>query len=96
MGSQEEILYREIWRQKVDREHDLAADGDLRTVAALQMIDRGNRLLDVGCGEGTLAYRLRGQFREVHGIDISKEAIRSGRVRNGESHSRQREGELLR
>ena len=79
MGSQEEILYREIWRQKVDREHDLAADGDLRTVAALQMIDRGNRLLDVGCGEGTLAYRLRGQFREVHGIDISKEAIRFAR-----------------
>ena len=79
MGSQEEILYREIWRQKVDREHDLAADGDLRTVAALQMIDRGNRLLDVGCGEGTLAYRLREQFREVHGIDISKEAIRFAR-----------------
>lgn len=79
--SAEDKLYAEIWEEKIRREPDLEADGALRTNAALQAIERGNRLLDVGCGEGSLALHLKTRFNEVHGIDISAEAVRLAQQR---------------
>jgi methionine biosynthesis protein MetW len=82
MKSAEEELYREIWREKILREPDISADGELRTKAAASVIGRGARFLDIGCGEGTLAARVRDRFTEVHGIDISEEAVRLA-IKNG-------------
>lgn len=82
MKSAEEELYREIWREKILREPDVSADGELRTKAAASMIGRGARFLDIGCGEGTLATRVRNLFTEIHGIDISEEAVQLA-IKNG-------------
>jgi methionine biosynthesis protein MetW len=82
MKSVEEELYGEIWRQKILREPDVAADGESRTNAAASRIGGGARFLDIGCGEGTLATRVRKLFTEIHGIDISEEAVQLA-IRNG-------------
>jgi methionine biosynthesis protein MetW len=74
--SAEDRLYADIWEQKKVREADLGADGSLRRTAALPLLEGGETLLDVGCGEGTLAAMAREKFRAVHGIDISHEAVR--------------------
>ena len=74
--SAEERLYEQIWKNKVVREVcDLTADGTLRRDAALPLLASGSRLLDVGCGEGTLALQAREKFNEVYGVDISREAV---------------------
>ena len=75
MRSAEEQLYQEIWKQKILREPDLSLDGELRTTAAIKILGSGRRFLDIGCGEGTLAARVRSQFTEIHGIDISHETV---------------------
>ncbi len=79
--SAEEKLYDEVWKNKVVREAaDLTADGSLRRNAALPLLGRGVRLLDLGCGEGTLAAFVRDRFQEVHGVDISEEAVQRARA----------------
>lgn len=42
---------------------------------ALSLLDRGDKLLDVGCGNGSLVCRARDKFDEVYGIDISSSRI---------------------
>ncbi len=76
MSQVEDRFYQTIWREKIAREQDLAADGNLRVDAALPLLDRGQRLLDIGCGEGTLGSRASGLFAEVHGVDIADDAVR--------------------
>ncbi len=83
MTGAEERLYNEIWKEKVVREAaDLARDGELRGSAAERLIGSGERLLDIGCGEGSMARRLKDRFHELHGIDISPEAVKLA-VQNG-------------
>ncbi len=76
----EERLYDEIWQAKGAREaDDIAADGALRRNAALPLLGTGKRLLDVGCGEGSLAVAARHLFHELHGVDITASAVERAR-----------------
>lgn len=75
MMKAEERLYREIWEHKVTTKDDLAAEGSLRVSGALTLIDPGEKLLDVGCGEGTLGTLVSSRYKEVHGVDISPVAV---------------------
>ncbi len=52
---------------------------NLRVDAAVRALSPGDRLLDLGCGAGTLGLALRGKFREVYGIDISMTAVQAAR-----------------
>ena len=36
---------------------------------------RGQRLLDIGCGDGTFTIMVGSEFREVHGVDVQPENI---------------------
>lgn len=45
-----------------------------RYEAALHMApEKGKRVLDVGCGNGTVLYNLRNRFDELHGIELIPE-----------------------
>ncbi len=58
---------------------------------ALSLLDGGEKLLDVGCGSGSLMFKARDRFKEVYGIDISpsriKEAQKSAIMKFGESNN---------
>jgi methionine biosynthesis protein MetW len=52
-----------------------------RIPAALSLLEPGNRLLDLGCGDGTLlALARRSRFREVHGVDVAPAVILRARA----------------
>lgn len=78
-GSKERDLYRAIWEPKLEREaaEGLYGGGNLRVDAALHALPSGEKLLDVGCGSGVFGGLLlaRGMYTEVHGLDISDEAV---------------------
>jgi ubiquinone/menaquinone biosynthesis C-methylase UbiE len=42
---------------------------------ASSFLDSGGKLLDVGCGSGSLVFKVRERFEEVCGIDISPARI---------------------
>lgn len=46
-----------------------------REDVALSLLDGGDKLLDVGCGNGSLVLKARDKFNEVYGIDISPTRI---------------------
>lgn len=39
------------------------------------------RLLDVGCGYGAFLARFRGEFEELHGVEVAAQAVDGGRAR---------------
>ena len=53
------------------RWHPLGAD------IVLQMLknEKGKRVLDVGCGDGDLLFKLQDNFKELYGIDIAQNRI---------------------
>ena len=46
-----------------------------RVDKALRLLLPGQRMLDVGCGAGSLAAEARRRFAEVHGVDVSEVAV---------------------
>lgn len=58
--------------RKVCKKFDLSRE-DL----ALNLLEnRGGKLLDIGCGEGSLILKARERFNEVYGVDISPSRIK--------------------
>jgi len=43
---------------------------------AFEMLDPGEKLLDVGCGDGELVFRAKSKYRIVSGIDVSESRIK--------------------
>ena len=49
---------------------------DDREEACVKWVTGGERLLEIGFGDGNLLYTLSKQFTEVHGVEISKNRFR--------------------
>jgi 2-polyprenyl-3-methyl-5-hydroxy-6-metoxy-1,4-benzoquinol methylase len=64
-------------------------DLGLRRRFLLEHIQEGERVLDVGCSEGSFAAELASAGAEVVGIDIAAEPLRRARVRHPELDLRQ-------
>ena len=45
----------------------------------LSFLDGGEKLLDVGCGSGSLMFKARDKFKEVYGIDISPSRVEAAK-----------------
>ena len=57
-------------------------DPDFRELAAAARIGvdfRGSRVLDVGCGDGRVAFRIADRAASVVGIDVDEERIETAR-----------------
>ena len=65
------------------------ADLGLRRAFLLEHVQAGERVLDVGCGEGHLAAELARAGAEVGGIDVAAEPLRRARLRHPELDLRQ-------
>jgi ubiquinone/menaquinone biosynthesis C-methylase UbiE len=59
-------------------------DFDLRRRFLLERVVAGERVLDVGCGEGWFAVELARAGAEVVGIDVAEEPLRRARTRDSE------------
>jgi len=55
-------------------------DWDRYTVAE-QLIDPGERILDIGCGEGYLLRKLKDKFEELYGMDVSPSRLREAEAK---------------
>jgi methionine biosynthesis protein MetW len=60
--------------------------GNFRALKSRARLKAGERFLDVGCGGGEFAAAARSQFREVHGVDISSEAVAAAQARGVTAH----------
>jgi methionine biosynthesis protein MetW len=54
---------------------DVYFPAGMRQETALRLVERGERLLDVGCGRGAVAAALSTRFDEVHGVDGDEESL---------------------
>jgi methionine biosynthesis protein MetW len=66
-------IYDAIWERKQSGA-DRIAPGS-RAAVALELIGSGERVLDLGCGDGTLGVALMSRYKEVYGADISDRAV---------------------
>lgn len=60
-------------------------DWDRYTVTE-RLIDSGQRILDIGCGEGYLLRKLKDKFKELHGLDIAPSRLREAEGKIKELH----------
>lgn len=76
--------FESLWRQKLESgaATTYIPGANLRVDKALHVLGEGNRILDIGCGSGLLLGQLKSRFKELHGVDISREAVAVAR-RNG-------------
>jgi SAM-dependent methyltransferase len=77
MNGDRRAHFDEVWRLK-----QLAPDsptgirGNQRAIRALELLSSGDALLDVGCGNGAFGEAAAERFRDVHGVDITADAVR--------------------
>ena len=60
-----------LFLRKIFKKSDLHRE-DL----VLSMLKGGGKFLDVGCGSGSLAFKVRKMFNEVYGVDVSPSRIK--------------------
>jgi len=81
-------IYEQHWqarnaRNDGDNSNKLFPNEIFDSVAAI--LNRGKRLLDVGCGSGAFMELVNAKFDEVHGCDISETALREATKRGMKS-----------
>jgi 2-polyprenyl-6-hydroxyphenyl methylase/3-demethylubiquinone-9 3-methyltransferase len=83
--------HEDLWRQLPE---GLApSDFQLRLRFLLDRVNVGERVLDVGCGEGRFAAELARAGAHVVGIDVAEEPLRRARARHPELDLRLVDGE---
>lgn len=76
----EEEIYKRIWKNKKIKESKDIEKGS-RGDVAFRLLDTGNKLLDIGCGDGTFCEMAEKRYKEVYGVDISEDALETARNR---------------
>src|SRR3989344_1576433 len=51
---------------------ELAPNYHMRLKRVIELAGSGERVLDVGCGDGFLALQLKKNFKEVYGVDVNE------------------------
>ncbi|MCD6429448.1 methyltransferase domain-containing protein, partial [bacterium] len=55
-----------------------------RYTAAEWLIESGERILDIGCGEGYMLRKLSGKFKELYGLDTSPSRLQEAEAKTKE------------
>jgi methionine biosynthesis protein MetW len=79
MKTQAYESYESIWARKLSGDFE---SGRARIVSQLVPSETGDRLLDIGCGNGEMGKYFVARYREVHGIDISDTVLQAA-IENG-------------
>ena len=78
---EQQSFYDVGWRGELDRGKEQR--GNLRTnldfLAQTNLLQPEDKILEIGCGIGTIVAELAGQGRDIRGTDISQVAIEYGR-----------------
>ncbi|HUV63618.1 MAG TPA: class I SAM-dependent methyltransferase [Sedimentisphaerales bacterium] len=79
-------LYDEGWRKELraGKEERGNFQTNLEFLALTDLLKPSDRILEIGCGIGSVVYELSGKGHDVTGIDISGEAIEYGRKKYGD------------
>lgn len=81
--NRQQELYDAGWKGELARGKEQR--GNLRTnldfLAQTSLLKSGDRILEIGCGIGTIVSELAGQGYDVRGTDISQVAIEYGRAK---------------
>lgn len=80
---QTEAAYEAIWQRKQGGAESIQPG--TRMAVAMELIGSGEKLLDIGCGDGVLAAALKPRFAAVYGVDISAAAVEIARKRGIEA-----------
>ncbi len=76
----EKELYEKIWQRKA-QDSGLEIERGSRADIALKLLEKGDKLLDIGCGDGTLGYFAKNNYNEVYGVDVSDIALKIAKGR---------------
>jgi len=73
-------LYDHGWRKELEagKEQRGNLQADMEFIAQTGLLRPGCKILEIGCGIGTIVHELAGQGYDAMGIDISQEAIAYG------------------
>ncbi|MFX0135401.1 MAG: class I SAM-dependent methyltransferase [Candidatus Hodarchaeota archaeon] len=66
--------YSKIWKRKTLERNNICEKGSRRDIAS-KLVNGGERILDIGCGNGILLTLVKSKYRELYGIDISNYAL---------------------
>ncbi len=87
-GDSMKEYYEKLYHDKRDYHWDYIKSGDAfynqHTKIILNLVDEFGRgkTIDVGCGDGYITSQIAKKFKEVVGVDISKEAIKIAKKKN--------------
>ncbi len=69
--------FEQVYRQRfAQHRHTIP---NLRVQKAAEILRRGGKLLDIGCGDGSLCLRVMESFDQVHGVDIVPRAVEAAK-----------------
>jgi ubiquinone/menaquinone biosynthesis C-methylase UbiE len=82
---QQQSFYDAGWRGELDRGKEQRGNlrANLDFLARTNLLKPGDRILEIGCGIGTVVAELTGQGYDATGTDISQVAIEYGRAKYG-------------
>lgn len=77
----EKKTYDRYWRGEIKKGDRPLPKGALREEYIVDYLSNGERLLDVGCGTGAIVEFARERYTEIHGVDISADALKMAKKR---------------
>ena len=83
---EQQELYDAGWQGELKRGKEQRGnlETNLEFVAQTGLLKPGDRILEIGCGIGTVVHELARQGHDVRGIDISQVAVEYGRSKYGD------------
>lgn len=74
---EDSLHFSEVWMSKHRSPRGIICPNqkNYRIEKTISILQKGNRLLDIGCSDGTFGSRLVEDFHEVYGVDIVEEAV---------------------